>query len=282
MRLFLNYDSRSEIAGYIYIIYEVLMGKERTLGWLKLARAMVPGVAFLLLVALALKGQAGLSPQPVHAQSPVLAISKSASPDPVVAGERLTYVIMITNTGDVPLTGVLVTDTVPDNTTFVMVSSPDGDWLMCSPGRDKVGDVMWKAEAPLLPGQAARLQFVVKTAPANSLPIVNSTYGVIADGLEAVVTGEPLRTEVVLYTPMATATPTPTATPMPPTPTPPVSTATPTPWPATSTSTPTPSPTPTPPLKPPQSPMRLLLGTMSIFAVLVPVAAWFIKSKGKG
>lgn len=258
------------------------MGRKRTLRWLKPARAMVPCMALLLLVALALKGQAVFSPQLVHAQSPVLAVSKSASPDPVVAGERLTYVIVITNTGDIPLTGVVVSDTVPADTTFLMVSSPDGNWLMGSPGRGNMGDVMWKAEAPLLPGQAAQLQFVVKTAPANSLPVVNSTYGAIADGLEAVVTGEPLRTEVVLYTPMATATPTPTATPMPPTPTPPVSTATPTPWPATSTSTPTPPPTPAPQSKSPGNQMGLLLGTVSIVAVLVPVAAWFVKSKGKG
>lgn len=259
------------------------MGKGRTLGWLKPARAIVPGFTLFLLVALALKGQAVggesvLSPQLAHAQSPVLTISKSASPDPVVAGERLTYVITITNTGDIPLTGVIVTDAVPANTTFVMVSSLDGDWLMGSPGRRNMGDVIWKAQAPLPPGQAAQLQFVVKTAPANSIPIVNSAYGAIADGWEAAATGEPLRTKVVLPTPTAIATPTPTSTPMPPTSTP-VSTATPTPQPAPST--PTPSPTPAPPLKSPGSRMGLLLGIVSIVAVLVPVAAWFIKSKGK-
>jgi len=217
-----------------------------------------------------------LIPSAVEAQGPPLLISKSADPDPVVAGDRLTYVIVITNTGNVPLTGVTVTDAVPANTTFVMASSLDEDWLMGFLGRDNVGDVMWKAQAPLFPRQAARLRFVVKTAPGSSIPIVNSAYGAIADGWEAAVTGESLRTKVVLPTPTATATPTPTATPRPPTSTP-VPTATPTLQPAT----PIPSPTPVPAPRPPVSQMGLLLGIVGVVALLVPITAWFVKRRDR-
>jgi len=255
------------------------MGKRRTLGWLKLARAIVPGLALLLGAALALKERAVLSPQLAHAQSPVLAISKSASPDPVVAGEKLTYVITITNTQSTALTGVVVRDMVPEHTTFSLVNSRGGQWIMRSPGGGKRGEVSWEAAEPLLPDQTAHLEMVVQVEEGWTGPIVNADYGATIEGLDEPVIGPPVTTHVVQPTPTTTPTPMPTATPMPPTSTP-TPTATPTPRPATST--PIPSPTPVPPLKSPGGQMGLLLGIVSIVAVLVPVAAWFVKSKGEG
>lgn len=260
------------------------MGKERALGWLKLARAAVPGVAFLLLVTLLLKGQtvggkSVLSPQLVYAQSPVLAISKSASPDPVVAGGKLTYIITITNTQSTALTGVVVWDMVPEHTTFSSVNSRDGQWIMRSPGAGKRGEVSWEAAEPLLPDQVAYLEMVVQVEEGWAGSIVNADYGVTIEGVNEPVIGQPVMTHVVQPTPTATPSPMPTATPIPPTATP-IPTATPTPRPATST--PTPSPTPAPPSKSPESQMGLLLGIVSIIAVSVPVAAWFVKSRGKG
>ncbi|MDQ3014154.1 MAG: DUF11 domain-containing protein, partial [Acidobacteriota bacterium] len=50
-----------------------------------------------------------------------LAISKSDSPDPVVAGTNLTFTVSVTNTGPSDAQNVVLTDPLPANTTFVSV-----------------------------------------------------------------------------------------------------------------------------------------------------------------
>ncbi|MCB0210405.1 MAG: DUF11 domain-containing protein [Anaerolineae bacterium] len=51
-----------------------------------------------------------------------LQLSKRHIPTVVAAGENLTYTIAITNVGDVIATGVVISDTIPANTTFVSAS----------------------------------------------------------------------------------------------------------------------------------------------------------------
>ncbi len=55
-----------------------------------------------------------------------LQISKTDSPDPVVAGNNLTYTLAITNNGPLPATGVVVTDVLPAGVTFVSATSNSG------------------------------------------------------------------------------------------------------------------------------------------------------------
>ncbi len=253
------------------------MDKERTLRWLRPIKAIVPGIVLLLLAASVLKKQIALSPQLAYAQSPALTISKSASPDPVVAGDKLTYIITVTNTGDVPLQDVVVTEVLPEGAVAQAMDGLDGRWAMYSNG-DRV--LVWEARAPLPPGQPMRLKCVVLIESDREQPVVNADYKAIAEGWDSPVVGQPVTVRVVSPTPTITPRPSPTPTPMPPTSTP---TPTATPTARLATSTPTPLPIiPAPPSKSPGSPMGLLLGTVSIVAVLVPVAAWFVKGKRKG
>ena len=47
-----------------------------------------------------------------------LAVTESDSVDPVVAGNVLSYTLVVTNTGPALATGILLTDTLPLNVTF--------------------------------------------------------------------------------------------------------------------------------------------------------------------
>ena len=52
-----------------------------------------------------------------------LAIVKSASPNPVIAGNALTYALNATNNGPSNATGVTITDTLPAGVTYASATS---------------------------------------------------------------------------------------------------------------------------------------------------------------
>ena len=67
--------------------------------------------------------------QPIHNEvipQTDLAIIKTASPTSVYVGGLLTYTLAVTNWGDSAATGVIVTDVLPTNVTFVSDSSSQG------------------------------------------------------------------------------------------------------------------------------------------------------------
>ncbi|MFN8595671.1 MAG: hypothetical protein U0559_05765 [Anaerolineae bacterium] len=60
----------------------------------------------------------------INTGDPAFTIVKSATPAAVNAGDALVYTVVVTNTGLVTATGVVITDAVPLNTTFASASDP--------------------------------------------------------------------------------------------------------------------------------------------------------------
>jgi uncharacterized repeat protein (TIGR01451 family) len=88
-----------------------------------------------------------------------LSVIKTAFPNPVLAGQVLTYTLMVTNNGPDVVTGVTVTDTLPSGVTFVSVTASQGtgctqsgEKVTCNLGslaRDASAIVTIKVLAPL-------------------------------------------------------------------------------------------------------------------------------------
>jgi len=116
---------------------------------------------------------------------PVLQISKTATPDPVLVGNPLLYQIQVTNLGQ-QATLLVVTDTIPANTSYVLGSASSGGQL--------VGDtIQW--DLPVLnPGEILKLAFQVVVQGGKE--IVNNSYAVHCDeGVFAY--GKPVVTRVL-------------------------------------------------------------------------------------
>jgi uncharacterized repeat protein (TIGR01451 family) len=124
--------------------------------------------------------------------SPVLAISKSDSPDPVGAGANLTYTLSYSNTGNASATGVVITDTVPVNTTFVSATG----------GGSLSGGVVTWSLGTLAAGASGTVQMVVrvKSPLANNTTITNAAYGI--DSNETALVGGAAVTTTVTSSPL--------------------------------------------------------------------------------
>jgi uncharacterized repeat protein (TIGR01451 family) len=107
---------------------------------------------------------------------PVLFIQKTASPDPVPRGERLTYRLQVDNLGQ-QATQVAITDAVPGNVTYVPESATAGGKL--------VGSVVFWDWKVLGPGDQIAVSFLVTVDQGTD--VVNARYGVgCAEGVYAV------------------------------------------------------------------------------------------------
>ena len=93
-----------------------------------------------------------------------LAVSINASPNPVTAGELLTYQIAVTNSASVAADSVIVSDAIPAGTSFVGATGPatsDSDTVQWSLGT-------------LAPGESITLGLTVRVTAAAGASIVNA------------------------------------------------------------------------------------------------------------
>lgn len=96
--------------------------------------------------------------------APVLAISISDSPDPVIAGNLLAYTLSYSNSGNANTTGVVITDAIPANTSFD--SATDG-------GTYSSGMVTWNLGS-LNAGVSGMVEVVVQVSAAAAGTIVSN------------------------------------------------------------------------------------------------------------
>src|SRR6185369_13348461 len=119
-----------------------------------------------------------------------LEVTKTDSPDPVIAGNNLTYTINFTNHGP-NNTGATVTDATPAGTTFVSASVTSGSgWSTTDPGVGNTGNVVF-SKASTANGETAVFQMVVKvnSSVAGGSTINNSATAATTGGVTDPVPG---------------------------------------------------------------------------------------------
>jgi uncharacterized repeat protein (TIGR01451 family) len=93
-----------------------------------------------------------------------LGIEKESTPNPVVAGQNLTYTLHLTNSGPSSATNVIVSDPLAATTTFVSASAPSG-WSIAAPATNSTGTVQFTAAS--LPVGNFDLVIVTKVVPGT-------------------------------------------------------------------------------------------------------------------
>jgi uncharacterized repeat protein (TIGR01451 family) len=100
-----------------------------------------------------------------------LAVTKTDAPDPVLAGQQLTYTVKVTNNGPAAATGVTVSDSLPAGVTFVSATSTQGSCSGTSTITCSLGAVLAGGSATV----------TIKVRPTTPGTITN-TASVSADG----------------------------------------------------------------------------------------------------
>jgi uncharacterized repeat protein (TIGR01451 family) len=108
-----------------------------------------------------------------------VSLSTAGSPNPMLAGNSITYTQTITNNGPAAATGVSFTEATPTNTTFDSVLAPAG-WSCTTPGVGGTGTINCTDSANLASGTSANIVVVVDVSAAAAAGLVTATSSVAA------------------------------------------------------------------------------------------------------
>src|SRR5271157_4090038 len=108
-----------------------------------------------------------------------LALTTTATPPSVFAGNNITYTQTITNNGPAASTGVSFTEATPTNTTFQSVSAPAG-WTCTAPAVGATGNVNCTDPSAMAAGAAADIIIVVNVPAATAAGTITANSSVTA------------------------------------------------------------------------------------------------------
>jgi uncharacterized repeat protein (TIGR01451 family) len=137
---------------------------------------------------------------------PAIAVAKSNYPDGTVSlGDTLSYTIRYTNTGDIMLTGLLISDTVPAGTSYIAGSAETSGGAFIP----TLGSVQWW-KSNLAVGSSGQVSFMVRLPPPPTpTPTPSWTQTHTPSRTQ---TRTPSRTPTATWTPLPSPTATPTHT----------------------------------------------------------------------
>jgi len=114
-----------------------------------------------------------------------LAVAKSDSPDPVLAGGDITYTLVVTNNGPSGATNATLTDVVPANTSFQAVAIPAG-WSCTTPAVGGTGTLSC-TRATLPAGTISVFTVVVRVSAGTTVgTVITNTAAVTSATTDSV------------------------------------------------------------------------------------------------
>ncbi|HEY90167.1 MAG TPA: DUF11 domain-containing protein, partial [Thermoflexia bacterium] len=105
-----------------------------------------------------------------NSQQTDLSLSKTAHPDPVLAGQTLTYTLTYSNAGSMAAPAVSITDTLPLSVTYGGLLNQPAGWN----GPTRTGRLLAWYTPTLAPGAAGELVFTVTVNELFSGPLTNN------------------------------------------------------------------------------------------------------------